>query len=138
MTETERLTTARTLLAADTFEENCPTRAALDQITTRWSTLILAALADGPHRFSELQTRIGGISHKMLSQKLKALVGFDLVSRTVVPTVPPQVTYELTDLGTDLTGPLTALIHWVGAHEDQLLNAQAAAEESPEPSGAAE
>ncbi|AEM85878.1 winged helix-turn-helix transcriptional regulator [Streptomyces violaceusniger] len=126
MNETQRLATARTLLAADTFDQNCPTRAALDQITTRWSTLILAALTDGPHRFSALQSRIGGISHKMLSQNLKALVGFGLVDRTVAPTVPPQVTYELTELGTDLTGPLSALIHWMGVHADQLMtNAQA-------------
>ncbi|WP_323186520.1 winged helix-turn-helix transcriptional regulator [Streptomyces mirabilis] len=66
----------------------------------------------------------------MLSQNLKALVGFGLVERTVAPTVPPQVTYELTELGMDLTGPLTALIHWVGTHADQLLNGQAGTAES--------
>lgn len=125
MDETQRLAAARTLLAADTFERDCPTRAVMDQVTSRWATLILAALTDGPQRFSALQSRIGGISQKMLSQNLKVLVRNGLVDRSVEATVPPQVTYTLTALGTDLTGPLCALIHWFGRHAGQLTRAQA-------------
>ncbi|GGP79584.1 winged helix-turn-helix transcriptional regulator [Saccharothrix coeruleofusca] len=125
MDETPRLATARTLLAADTFEQNCPTRAVLDHVTNRWATLILAALTAGPHRFSALQSRVAGISHKMLSQNLKTLVAYGLVDRSVEPTVPPRVTYRLTGLGEELTEPLCALIHWIGRHTEQLLTARA-------------
>lgn len=124
MVETQQLDTALKLLADNTFEHGCPTRAIMDQVTTRWSTLILAALVNGPRRFSALHAKVGGISQKMLSQNLKALVRAGLVERSVKPTVPPQVTYTLTDLGVGVTGPLCALIHWFGAHTQELLEAQ--------------
>jgi DNA-binding HxlR family transcriptional regulator len=122
--ETERLRTALTLLAADTFEQNCPSRQILDQVTTRWGTLVLAALVAGPHRYAALRDKVAGISEKMLSQTLKQLVRAGLVHRDVEPTVPPQVTYSLTELGSDLATPLCQLIHWIGQHSDELLAAQ--------------
>jgi DNA-binding HxlR family transcriptional regulator len=122
--ETERLQTALTLLAADTFEQNCPSRQILDQVTTRWGTLVLAALVAGPHRYAALRDKVAGISEKMLSQTLKQLVRAGLVHRDVEPTVPPQVTYSLTELGSDLATPLCQLIHWIGQHSDELLAAQ--------------
>jgi hypothetical protein len=66
-----------------------------------------------------LHARVGGISQKMLSQNLKALVRAGLVARHVAPTNPPQVTYSLTELGASLAGPLTDLIRWFG--REQLL-----------------
>src|SRR6476620_3942559 len=75
----------------------------VDHVTSRWATLILASLVAGPHRFSELNAKIGGISEKMLSQNLRTLVRDGLVKRTVTPTVPPQVSYGHTPLGADLT-----------------------------------
>lgn len=119
-----RLAAALTLLANDTFERNCPSRQILDQVTSRWGTLVLAALVAGPHRFAALRDKVVGISEKMLSQTLKQLVRAGLVSRSVEPTVPPQVTYELTELGSDLATPLCELIHWIGVHTEQLLAAQ--------------
>jgi DNA-binding HxlR family transcriptional regulator len=116
---------ARTLLAADTFSRDCPSRAVMDQVTNRWATLILAALINGPHRFFELRDRVDGISQKMLSQNLKALVRAGVVHRAVEPTIPPQVTYSLTDLGVSLAAPLCRLIHWFGEHTPALLQAQA-------------
>jgi DNA-binding HxlR family transcriptional regulator len=112
---------AQRLLENDTFPDNCPTRAVLDRITTRWSTLIVAALVLEPHRFAELRRRIEGISEKMLSQNLKTLVTYGLVHREVEPTVPPKVTYSLTPLGEELAVPLCALIGWVGDHANDLL-----------------
>lgn len=119
------LETASRLLATDTFDRNCPTRGIMDQVTNRWATLIVAALMSGPHRFAALHAKVAGISQKMLSQNLKALVRAGLVERSVEPTTPPQVTYSLTELGAGLSGPLTALIHWIGVHTDALLGAQA-------------
>ena len=120
----ERLATALALLANDTFEANCPSRKILEQVTSRWGTLVLAALVEGPHRFAALHEKVAGISEKMLSQTLKQLVRAGLVDRSVRETVPPQVTYSLTVLGSDLATPLCQLIHWIGSHTDELLAAQ--------------
>ncbi|MFI5933109.1 winged helix-turn-helix transcriptional regulator [Actinoplanes sp. NPDC051494] len=118
------MATANRLLAGDTFESTCPSRPVMSQVTTRWSLLIVAALITGPHRFAALRDKIGGISEKMLSQNLKNLVRAGLVGRDVQPTVPPQVTYTLTDLGMSLAEPLCALLGWFGNHTPDLLEAQ--------------
>ena len=122
--ETEQVATATRLLAYDTFDHRCPLRPIMDQTTSRWATLIISALIAGPHRFAQLHARVGGISQKMLSQNLKALARAGLVTRSVAPTNPPQVTYGLTELGVSLAGPLTDLIGWFGRHGDELLAAQ--------------
>ncbi|GAA2746789.1 helix-turn-helix domain-containing protein [Kitasatospora cinereorecta] len=123
--ETQQVETAARLLAHDTFDSKCVLRPIMDQTTSRWATLIISALIAGPHRFAQLHQRVGGISQKMLSQNLKALVRAGLVDRHVAPTNPPQVTYSLTELGAGLAGPLTELIQWFGRHGDELLAAQA-------------
>jgi DNA-binding HxlR family transcriptional regulator len=124
MTATKKRATARSLLLRDTFEEGCPSRSILYLVTNRWSTLILAALTDGPHRFAALHTRVEGVSQKMLSQNLKALVRAGLVDRSVKPSVPPQVTYSLTPTGDDLSQRLLSLMQWIGEHTDELIAAQ--------------
>lgn len=98
MMTTAELQTAATLLAADTFDRDCPMRAVMDQVTTRWATLVLAALVQGPYRFNALQARVGGISSKMLAQNLRSLERSGLVHREVEPSVPWRVTYSLTNL----------------------------------------
>ena len=123
------------LLPPEAFERGCPTRAVLEEVTNRWAPLILAALLSGPQRFSALNVRVDGISQKMLSQNLKILLRSGLLERSVAPTIPPQVTYALTQTGTELATMLCSLIHWVGAHAAGLLAAQAHydAERSVEP-----
>lgn len=113
-----------TVFAADTFDQDCPGRAIMEQMSNRWASLILAALARGPYRFSALHIKVSGISQKMLSQNLKALVRLGLVERWVEPTVPPQVTYTLSELGSDFTEPLSKLMQWISVHTDDLLTAQ--------------
>ncbi len=66
----------------------------------------------GSSRFSEILKRVDGLSDRMLAQRLKELEASDLVSRTVVPTVPVQVRYELTERGTDLMRSLQPLVSW--------------------------
>lgn len=124
MAVSAELESAYRLLAGDTFDSRCPSRVIVDQVTTRWGTLIIAALITGPHRFSALHQRIGGISQKMLSQNLKSLARSGLVDRHVEPTTPPQVTYTLTALGESLAEPLCGLLSWFGANTDALLEAQ--------------
>jgi DNA-binding HxlR family transcriptional regulator len=73
-------------------------------------------LARSPHRFNELKREIDGISQRMLTLTLRGLERDGLVSRSVEPTVPPRVTYALTELGVSLIEPVEALGRWAFAH----------------------
>ncbi|SEE23353.1 DNA-binding transcriptional regulator, HxlR family [Jiangella alba] len=106
------------------FNSDCPGRQVLDRVTSRWGVLVLAALSDGPLRFYLLRDRIGGISERMLSLKLRELTRDGMVLRTVEPTVPPQVSYELTPLGRELTVPLQALLDWIARRSLDVVAAQ--------------
>lgn len=103
----------------------CPVRNLLDQVGDRWSTLLLAALAGGPHRFSALARSVPDISKRMLTQTLRTLEADGLVHRDVQPTVPPSVTYSLTPLGQSFAGPLLGLIEWAEANFASVVAARA-------------
>lgn len=104
---------------------NCPGREIFTHITSRWALLILIALKDEALRFHALRDRVRGISEKMLSQTLKVLVRDGLVSRYVEHTVPPQVTYELTEMGQELSPQFHQLVAWMGRRVPDILKAQA-------------
>lgn len=95
------------------YSATCPCRLVLDLLADKWSALALGALQDGPLRFGVLKGKLQGISPKVLSAVLKRLEEHDLVTRTVYPSVPLHVEYELTDLGRDACVPLGALLGWV-------------------------
>ena len=97
----------------------------LARIGDKWSLLIVSTLGEGPLRFNELRRNIGDISQKMLASTLKVLERDGLVERTVTPTVPPQVTYSLTDLGRDLQPPVIALAEWTAANTGRIMAARA-------------
>ena len=78
----------------------------LSRVGDKWSVLVVMKLSQGPQRFSELRDKIGGISQKMLTATLRGLERDGLLTRTIFPTNPPRVDYELTDLGRDLTVPV--------------------------------
>ncbi len=84
----------------------------ISRIGDKWSVLTIMYLAAGPRRFNELKRVIGGISQRMLTLTLRGLERDGLVTRTVFPTVPPRVDYELTNLGRSLRGPVQALGRW--------------------------
>jgi DNA-binding HxlR family transcriptional regulator len=91
--------------------------AAVDQLVSllgeKWTLLVLGALTHEPTlRYKELQRAVGGISQRMLTLTLKKLEENGLVKRTVFPTVPPRVDYELTALGRTLIQPVRALLDW--------------------------
>jgi DNA-binding HxlR family transcriptional regulator len=88
----------------------------LSRIGDKWSVLVVMMLADGPKRFNELKRLIGGVSQRMLTLTLRGLERDGLVTRTVFPTIPPRVDYELTELGQSLRGPIEALGSWAFAH----------------------
>ncbi|NUO96835.1 MAG: helix-turn-helix transcriptional regulator [Nonomuraea sp.] len=108
----------------DAFHADCQGRDILDHLTSRWAVLILSALHEGEHRFSELHRRIEGISEKMLSQTLRTLLRDGLLERTVAPATPPQVSYALTPLGAALTQPLLGLLNGIRENAGALFAAQ--------------
>jgi len=96
----------------------------LSRIGDKWSVLIIMLLADQPRRFNELKRMIGGISQRMLTLTLRGLERDGFVTRTVYPTIPPRVDYELTKLGHSLKQPVTALGMWAIDHLDTIRQAQ--------------
>lgn len=109
------------------YSADCPTRAVLDHVTSRWSTLILVMLLERTHRFNELAKRIGGVSERMLAHSLRALEEDGFVLRTVYPTKPPKVEYTLTELGRELAGHVRALTSWVEANVSRVIASREAA-----------
>ncbi|MGB3718426.1 MAG: helix-turn-helix domain-containing protein [Hyphomicrobiaceae bacterium] len=90
-------------------------------IGDKWSVLIVVLLGSGKKRFSEIKRSVDGISQKMLTVTLRGLERDGYVSRTVYPTIPPRVEYELTDLGRDLLVPIRALGEWALANHDRVI-----------------
>jgi DNA-binding HxlR family transcriptional regulator len=111
------------------FLSVCPSQRLLDRISNKWVTLILTALGNGQGqtggpeamRYSELARTLAGVSPKMLTQTLRSLEADGLVSRTVTPTVPVTVSYELTDLGISLQHTIRGLKLWAEMHMDEVL-----------------
>ena len=113
---------ARAKVEYDSFLAQCPSRQLLDRISDKWVALILAALgSEGPQRYSELSRRLAGVSQKMLTQTLRSLERDGLITRTVTPTVPVTVTYELTDLGLSLQQLMWDVKIWAESHMDEVL-----------------
>ena len=106
----------------DAFLAACPSRQLLDRISDKWVALVLAALHEqGPMRYSGLARRIAGVSQKMLTQTLRALERDGLLTRTVTPTVPVTVEYDLTPLGLSLHEVMLELKRWAEANMDEVL-----------------
>lgn len=107
------------------YSVDCPTRDVLDQISNKWVTLIMIALADEPKRFRRLMRQVQGISQKMLTQTLRGLERDGLVNRAVLPTSPIQVEYSLTTLGRSLCVPLVELRTWSEKNIEAITAARA-------------
>jgi len=89
----------------------------LSRVGDKWSVLIVMALGGGPRRFNEIKRAVGGVSQRMLTLTLRGLERDGLVTRTMFPTIPPRVDYELTPLGHSLWQPVEALGMW--AHQNR-------------------
>ncbi|GAA4066244.1 helix-turn-helix domain-containing protein [Streptomyces shaanxiensis] len=108
----------------DAFLKSCPTNQLLDRISDKWVSLVVAALATGPMRYSDLGRKIAGVSPKMLTQTLRSLERDGLLTRSVTPSVPVRVDYELTTLGDNLARLLTAVKDWAETHFDEVREAR--------------
>nr|WP_258183103.1 helix-turn-helix domain-containing protein [Enhygromyxa salina] len=112
----------------------CPSRQLLHMISSKWVTLVLCALAtcDEPKemRYSELARVIAGVSQKMLTQTLRSLERDGLLTRTVTPTVPVTVTYQLTPLGRSLHVAVRGIKSWAEAHMDEVQANRSSADDN--------
>ena len=97
----------------------------LARVGDKWSVFVIMLLGDGPRRFNEIKRMVGGISQRMLTLTLRGLERDGLVTRTVFPTIPPRVDYELTDLGRALWKPVEALGAWAREHQGEIESARA-------------
>ena len=100
--------------------DDCPVRDVLDNISGKWNSLMISALAEGPMRFSELRRFIPDISQRMLTQTLRDLQRDGYIDRTVFPTQPPSVEYRLTELGQSFLTVLNPFIHWADEHHARI------------------
>ena len=97
----------------------------LSRIGDKWTVLVVQTLGEGPKRFNELRREIPSVSQRMLTLTLRNLERDGLVSRTVTPTIPPRVDYELTELGRSLQKPIAALAEWALDNVETIHTAQA-------------
>ena len=84
----------------------------LARVGDKWTVLVVGELGQGPRRFNEIRKALGSISQRMLTLTLRGLERDGLVTRTVFPTIPPKVEYELTALGRSLLVPVSGIGLW--------------------------
>jgi len=97
----------------------------LSRIGDKWTVLVVTTLGEGSKRFNELRREIPSVSQRMLTLTLRNLERDGLVNRTVTPSIPPRVDYELTDLGRSLQAPISGLAQWALDNVDSIHLAQA-------------
>jgi DNA-binding HxlR family transcriptional regulator len=107
------------------FDADCTaTREILNRVGDKWSVLVVVLLGERATRFNELKRSLDGISQRMLTATLRGLERDGLVKRTVHPTNPPQVEYELTALGRTLLEPVSVLALWAQGHRGEVQRAR--------------
>jgi DNA-binding HxlR family transcriptional regulator len=111
-----------TVQLPDPATEDClALNSILARVGDKWTLLIVVALGDGPKRFNEIKRMVGGISQRMLTFTLRGLERDGLVTRTVFPTTPQRVEYELTKLGSTLWQAVEPLSSWARDHVSEIL-----------------
>lgn len=114
------------MIPANDHHDCRPVGEILAQIGGKWTVLIINRLNGGPLRFGEIKREVGGISQKVLTATLRDLEMDGFVTRTVTPSIPPRVDYELTPLGRDLQIPLQAIADWAMRNRPKVLDARRA------------
>ncbi|MFD3324560.1 winged helix-turn-helix transcriptional regulator [Streptomyces sp. NPDC058701] len=115
------------VISCETPQDECGVRDVLDRLGDKWSVYVMVELTAGVRRFKELQRLIpGDISQRMLTLTVRRLERDGLVKRTVHPTIPPQVEYELTDMGRNLSHLIKAIADWSIGHRAPIADARAA------------
>ena len=96
----------------------------LSRVGDKWSVQVVVQMGEGPKRFNELRRAVTGISQRMLTLTLRGLERDGLVTRTVYPTIPPRVDYQLTGLGCSLLKTVRGLGDWAIQNRDEILAAR--------------
>ncbi len=96
----------------------------LGRIGDKWTVLIIILLRERGYRFNDLKRGIDGISQRMLTLTLRNMERDGLVTRTVSPSIPPRVDYELTGMGRSLAGPVKILGDWAFENLTSIAGAQ--------------
>ena len=96
----------------------------LSRVGDKWTILVVGELGQGPKRFNEIRRALGSISQRMLTLTLRGLERDGLVTRTVFPTVPPRVDYELTKLGRSLLEPVSGIGLWARQNREHIQEAR--------------
>ena len=112
------------LSRGDVYAANCPARAVLSNVTSRWGVLVLISLREGTLRYNQIRRKIGGVSEKMLAQTLQALEADGFVRRMARPVVPPHVEYSLTPLGEEVSLRVQGLTDWIETNLEAVLAAR--------------
>jgi len=94
----------------------------LASVGDKWTIMVVGALSKGSLRYNEIQRRVSGISQRMLTLTLKRLELDGIITRTLFPSVPPRVDYELTQLGQTLRGALVPLHVWAAKNKEIISN----------------
>jgi DNA-binding HxlR family transcriptional regulator len=102
----------------------CAINEVLDHVASKWSICIVISAADGPMRFTELERSVDGISRRMLTLNLRKLERDGLLIRTVFPTVPPKVEYQLTPIAQELVESFAMLTAWAERHRGAISKAR--------------
>ncbi|MFC9256853.1 winged helix-turn-helix transcriptional regulator [Amycolatopsis thailandensis] len=118
--------------ASTTPEQACPIAPVVDLVFSRWTTPILWTLNEfGRQRFVELERRIGSITPKVLTQRLRQLERDGLLTRTYHAEVPPRVEYEISELGRSLAPLFATLADWSAENLPKVDEARSAYDSAP-------
>lgn len=109
------------LTPIERLEQN---RLILEDVTSKWTLLVLHALCDGPLRFNAIRRELPMVTQKALTQCLRRLEASGFIDRTIVSTTPVAVVYQVSALGRSLGQHLGALLEWADAHRDEVLAAR--------------
>lgn len=97
----------------------------LGSVGDKWPILLVGVLSKGSLHYKEIQRRVNGISQRMLTLTLKRLEEDELVTRIFFPSVPPRVSYALTDLGHALRGALVPRHQWAAHNREAIARNRA-------------
>jgi DNA-binding HxlR family transcriptional regulator len=110
----------------DDHEYGCPIEVALDVIGGKWKGMVLHRLMDGTARFNELRRLMPRVTQRMLTLQLRELERDGVIRRTVYPSVPPRVEYDLTGLGASLRPILDMMGDWGTQYRDTVRSERGA------------
>jgi DNA-binding HxlR family transcriptional regulator len=95
------------------YSKMCPKyESAAEILGKKWTGLIIRVLLGGPKRFKDIKEQIPDMSDKMLTDRMKELEAFEILTRTVYPEMPVRIEYELTEKGKNLEEVILSIQSW--------------------------